>query len=465
MASYLRIALVGLLLSLNVHVLALSTEKKMNPLKLPVFEKTILENGMSLWLSEDKEQPVVFFQLMMPIGTLYDPLGKEGMLTLISQMLEQGTRSFSGEDITRKINQVGGRLTVLPSLYGLEIHCQVLKKDIDLAISLIQELSQFPTFPAKDLERKKKQSVFAIKKQKTDPDYLATRYLDELVFGPKQRSGREATIQSISKINQSNINDFYYNHASPVGTVLVCIGDINSKELKKKLTKRFSSWAAKTMNKQTEQPQSATKQQLWVVNKEGLSQTTIALSLPGLKQTDPEFVAYRMMNYILGASSFSSRLMNEVRVKKGLTYSIYSSMQLEPDYGLFTIKTFTRNEEVAVTIDAIKQTCDQLINEGMTKEELDAAKSYYRGNLPIRYETPLQKASHMLNAWQQGLSDQEIRQELLNLEKVTLKEVNTFIKRYFKDKEWQIVLVSDYSKIKDQLKKSGLSVAKQLEVE
>ena len=182
------------------------------------------------------------------------------------------------------------------------------------------------------------------------------------------------------------------------------------------------------------------------------------------QQNDINYPAYRIMNYSLGGASFSSRLMEDIRTKKALSYSIYSRMIQQPHYGIFAINTFTKNETLVETLDAIKRVNTYLAMHGITQEELDKAKSFFRGNLPMRYETPPEKSNFLLTAWEYGMSEKEASETLNRLLELRLDDVNQFIMNYFEHTVWQIVLVTDAAIVNEQLEKGGITIAKQVEI-
>lgn len=434
-------------------------------LKMPEFKKVLLDNGLELWLSKTTEKQGVFFKFYFPNGQLFDPLNKEGSVELMVDLLDENTQKYSGFEIAQKINHVGGSLVLSSDAYHSYAYCHVLKKDSDLAIDLLSQVLIYPEFTLKDMDRLKTQFLLSIQKSQKQPEYLIQQQFYAHMYDGSQRLARSESIKSIKQITLEDINQVFKSCINPKGAVLVVMGDIDISLIEKKLTQAFSNWKGKQSNNMVNTAIRYTSDNLVLIDKKDLNQSHLVLAMKGLRQNEVEYPAYRIMNYVLGGAGFSSRLMEKIRSEKGLTYSIYSNMVQNPDEAFFVISTFTKNDNLPQMLKEIQQLINEFVQKGITSQELANAQSYFKGNLPIRYETPIQKADFLYTARRYQLSEQKAKQILIDLLNLKLIDVNDFIKSYFKHNPFQTILLTDYQKIKDLLKSEAIALDKIIEIE
>ena len=426
----------------------------------PQLEKHILNNGLELWFLPDEQQPAIFIDLYLKQGTNHETPGKEGLYYLLTQMVLEGSRNYPNATFKSQLRALGAELSFSSDLYQSRLSLAVLKEDIDQGLIFMNEALFEATLAPERFDYLIERAQKDLEKQNQDPSFLMKRLEKRLLFGEKQRAGRYETKTSLKNLNHTDLLTAYQELVKPDGGIILCVGDFNSQELKSKLLKHFSDWQGQVQKLEPQGPMSVDNNGLYIYDKPGLTQATITLQSEGLKRSDPQYPAYRLFNYCLGAGSFSSRLMQEVRVKKGLTYGIYSSMHDTPDYGTLKIKTFTRNNEVLLTLSAIEEVLASFRIHGLSQKELDEAKSYFLGNLPIRYETPLDKGRRLASAPLFGVDRTFIENELTSLYEISLEEVNQFIQTYLKNIKWQKLLIIDEKKESASLKKAGFTLVK-----
>jgi len=191
------------------------------------------------------------------------------------------------------------------------------------------------------------------------------------------------------------------------------------------------------------------------VNKPDLTQGTIVIAQWGIESSNPDNPAYKIMNYILGGGSFSSRLMTVIRAEQGKTYGIRSRLEHHPDFGTFWIKTYTRNEEVVRTYKSILKEFKKFIDNGISEEELQKAKSFYLGAIPLQLETPQLIAQQVLDGFYNGFAIDEMRRAAIEINNVTLADVNRVAKKYLNSEAFILIIVGDGDKIRQYLGEIG----------
>jgi zinc protease len=422
----------------------------------PEFTDITLENGLRVLVSEHHEQLAVFFRMLVKIGSRDEKIGKEGLIELMAGLLNKGTIARTSEEISEIIDGIGGRLWVSPNTEYTVISSDVLSEDLETGLDLFADVILNPVFPKKESKRVKKEIIAGIKSSYSDPFTIASRHAAFLMFGPDNRLGREITEKGIKKLKIEDVRIFYEKYTLPNNSILLVIGDFSTSEILQKIKEKFLNWErGKPNNRKQITSKEISGIKFRFVHKPDLTQSIITINEWGIKSKSEDEPAYRIMNYILGGGSFSSRLMTVVRSEGGKTYGINSRYETHPDYGTFRIRTFTRNQEVAKTYNTVLNELDKFINEGITEKELDKAKSFYLGNIPLQLESPGSIANRVLNGLYNGFALEDLRRELIELNKVTLEDVNKAAKKYLDSRNFVLVIVGDGKEIRSYLSDIG----------
>jgi zinc protease len=222
------------------------------------------------------------------------------------------------------------------------------------------------------------------------------------------------------------------------------VGDVDPKETLKAIERAFKDWK-KSDRKHADAYaplERGTERRIAVVDKAEVTQTQIRFACVGVPRNHPDYYPIAVTNTILG-SGFTSRLVDEIRVNKGLTYSISSQFAMYRNAGLFRINTFTRNETIRETIDAVLGEVEKLRNDGPTQEELDKAKAYLTGLYPMGLQAPDNLAARLLDVEFYGLPEDYIETYSGRIKAVSMEDARRVLKSYFCTNELNILLVSN----------------------
>jgi len=191
-----------------------------------------------------------------------------------------------------------------------------------------------------------------------------------------------------------------------------------------------------------------------LVNKADAAQAEIRMGHGMIERKNPDYVAVMIANTILG-QGFSSRLMEDIRVRQGLTYNISSDLDMRLEGSGFKIRTFTKNESAGKTISEIYKTYENFHKNGVTQQELDVAKQYLIGKFPMLIETPEKFAFNLMILKLFNVPEDYLKNYQQNVGGVTLKKVNDVIQKYFDPNDLKIVIVANKAKVETQLKGLG----------
>jgi zinc protease len=425
-------------------------------IKLPPMESKTLSNGLEVLVIEHHELPVVAFRLVFMTGAAYDPKGQAGLANLTADLLRKGTKSRSATEISEAIDFVGGSLSTGADRDATFVTCKVLKKYFDTGLELLADVVLNPTFAEEEIDRLKSQTVSSLIQQKDDPNVVVRWEFDRQLFGEHPFANPlSGTVKSLESLNQDDIARFHERFYRPNNAILCVVGDVKSKDVFKKVSRRFSGWKKGGFPKASfPSPPPVSGYRILLVDKPDLTQSNIKFGHLGVDRSNPDYFPLVLMNYILGGS-FVSRLVNVVRVEKGLTYGIWSWFEMNKQPGAFAVTTFTRNDSALKAIEASVQELRRIREEGVTEEELKEAKSFYRGYFPLRFETPEQIATRILETKIYGLGKNYLRDYRKNMDKVTMEEVNRVARKYVGPDNLVFVVVSKAEEVRSDLEKLG----------
>ena len=249
-----------------------------------------------------------------------------GVSDFVAAMLRRGTKTRSADDIARAIDFVGGTLDAQATSEGTTTACSALSKDAKLCLDLLSDMLLHPSFPESEMGEVRDEMLAAIAARFDNPHELANTHFANLMFGEQHPDGWVLTAEDVRKITRARLETFWKTFYRPNRAMLAVAGDIDAAKLRAGIEKQFGGWARAAVPPRPEWtiPKIAGTRIL-LVDRPDSTQATIVLGHQGIKHADPRWYAATLMNYVLGGSDFSSRLMIEVRAKRGLTYGIGSS--------------------------------------------------------------------------------------------------------------------------------------------
>jgi zinc protease len=444
---------VFLLFSVFYHHSIVSAQE----VKLPPIERITLDNGLKLIVIEHHELPVVAFRMVFKSGSAFDPPGKAGLADLTAGLLRKGTKTRTATQIAEEIDFVGGSLGAGSSRDATYATCQVLKKHFDVGLNLLSDIILNPTFQEDEIERLRKQTLAGIKQQKDDPDAVADEKFREFLFGDHPYGQpSEGTETSVAALTRNDIVNFHKNYYVPQNAILAVVGDVTSGEVIDKVKAKFSGWKGASVTLPTfMEPPEIKGYQILLVDKPDLTQTYVRVGHMGVDRSNPDYFAMKVMNYILGGGGFSSRMMDEIRSKRGLTYGIYCSFDFNKLKGAYTIETFTQNDSTASAIKAIIEQIERIRSGGVTDKELEDTKSFYTGYFPLQLETPDQIATQIINVELYDLGEDYLNNYRNNVNAVSKKDVLRVAQKYLDPENLKLVVVSKADEIKSYLDPLG----------
>lgn len=348
-------------------------------------EKVVSPSGVVAWLVEDHKNPIIAADFSFAAGGASDPQGKEGLASMVSGLLDEGAGDLDAQAFQGRLEDLAVGLTFAADDDAFSGRVKTLTDNRDEAFKLLHLALTKPRFDADAVTRVRGQMEVALQQQEQDPQALVGRAFSAAIY-PNHPYGRLSTEATLKAITEGDLKGWAGGHLSRDRLVVSVVGDITPAQLSALLDQTFADLPAKTDLAAIPDAKAPDKGSLKIVKKQ-IPQSVVNLGEQGIKRDDPDWYNAYVMNYILGGGSFSSRLMTEVRVKRGLAYGAYTALEPSEHGGLVVGEVATRNDKVAESLKVIKDEFRKMGTTDVTAAELNDAKTYLNGAFPLQMDS------------------------------------------------------------------------------
>jgi zinc protease len=340
-----------------------------------------LPNDLVWLFSQQTGLPLVTLHLIVKAADLQDPKGKEGLANLTASLLLSGTKSRSATQIAQQLDFMGAHLKAGGGNDFATISLTVLKKDLGPGLELFKDVLLNPAFAQDEVKRKVAQYKAALESEKDEPMTVASRTFAKDLYGDFPYGHPVmGTPEGLSAITSKDLAEFHRTYFRPNNAILAVVGDLTQDEARQWVTKTLGNWTAAPIPPLKLPPIPPLKQRKVVIIDKDISQANIILGSLGIKRQNPDFYAVQVMNYILGGGGFSSHMMEDIREKRGLAYSVSSSFSPGLEPGPFTVSLETKNPSAAEAVQQVVAQIKLMMTEPVKPQELEDAKSYFIGS-------------------------------------------------------------------------------------
>lgn len=398
-------------------------------------------SGARVYFVESRVVPIVDVQLDFAAGSAYAPAGKEGLAGLTRGLLDMGAGDLDEEKIADRLADIGARLGGSTDLdrAGISLRSLSSKRELEAGLELLRLVLQQPTFPATALEREKMRTIAGIKESDTRPASIAAKRFSAALY-PEHPYGRSATVGSVERIDREDLLSFYRAHYGARRAVVSIIGDLSRAEaeaIAQRLTEGLPESPAKVSLPDTAMPARNT-----VRIDHPASQAHIHLGVPAVRRGDPDYIPLLVGNYILGGGGFVSRLMKEVREKRGYAYSVYSYFQPLKQPGPFQVGLQTKREQAGEALKVVEEVLDEFLARGPTEEELKAARRNLADGFPLRIDSNRKLLDYLSVIGFYGLPLSYLDDFPRKVEAVTVADIRAAFARHVKPGHFVTVIVA-----------------------
>lgn len=392
-------------------------------------EMILKDTKVPVIFEEEKYIPIVSLQLVFKnAGHLSNTI--DGLADMSAKLLNEGTAKEGSVGFATKLDAHAVDLHVSVGRESFVVELSALKSEFSYAVERLIELLKDPNYTKEALEQIKYQKIGWLKQKESDFDYIAASKLRATLFkGSSLAKPYDGTVESIKGLKLDDIKTFITTHLGYNNAIGVVGGDISEEEAQTYLTQILILFP-KVATKEVEKIKASDKKETVLID-EDTKQAYIFFGAPfHFAYNDKEQYKAKIAEYLLGGAGFGSRMMEEIRVKRGLTYGVYASLRRTKSVsymsGYLQTKLSTQDEAK----DLIQSVVDAFVKDGITQKELDDTKKFLLGSEPLRTETLSQRLGRAYNDYYYDRPLDFAKQQLDKIESVTLEEMNTFIKAH-----------------------------------
>jgi len=409
--------------------------------------REVLENGVTVTAKHAGATPAMTLHANLHAGTAFDPVDAEGLAHFVSRTIDRGTERHSADDLAEQLDSRGVTLSASAGRHLLSLACTCLVEDFDEVLALLADVVMRPTFPAFEVDIRRREIVTLIRQDEDSPAAVAVEALLAMLYGESHPYGRRArgTVESVERIDSRRLQSFHASHVVPRSLSLAFVGDVDSRRAIGVASSCFGSWKGGPAQQLAAPPLHAgSVRRGQVIPMMSKSQTDIAYGFVTISRSDPAYYAYWLMNNILGQYSLGGRLGDRIREREGMAYYVHSSLDASVMPGPLIIRAGVSPANVERAVAAIDAELARFIADGPTERELAESKQYLIGSMPRTLETNMGIAAHLQTAEFFGLGlDYDVRVPDL-LRAVTLDEVHDAARRAIDPAQATVVVAGPY---------------------
>ncbi|MCK4306137.1 MAG: insulinase family protein [Candidatus Eisenbacteria sp.] len=346
-------------------------------IRTPEIDRQLLDNGMVVYLLEDHDFPMVDFQMMVRAASIYEPEPLRGLARITGEVLRTGgTAQIPGDELDEKLESMGAYIESHIGETNGSVSGSFLSEDGVEGLRLLGDLLRQPVFPDEKIELAKVNLRTEIASRNDEPIPIAIREFRKLMAGEHSPYGWYPEYETVAAISRSHIVQFHQAFFHPDGMILTVSGDFDSAKMLSEIRRIFGDWPASGSPLPPDPPVSEKSPTgVYHAQKEDVTQSTVLFGLKGTLASDPDYAALQLLNDILGGGGFSSRLVNEIRSKRGLAYAVGSAPGTGWHHpGVWVCYLLAQADSTMVGAELMRKEVDRIVQEPVTETELQRAK-------------------------------------------------------------------------------------------
>jgi zinc protease len=358
-------------------------------------QRVVSPGGIEAWLIEEPSIPLIAMEMSFRGGAAQDPAGQPGLANFLSGMFDEGAGPYDAIAFQEALDEHAIQFRFSESKDAISGSVKTLVRHKDKAFGLLRDALTSPHFEPTAVERVRAQILGNIRRGANDPNSRASKaWMARAFAGHAYATPDEGLADGIAAVSPTDLSAMHRRVIARSNLRLSVVGAIRAEELASALDAVFGGLPAQAELTEIPHVTPAGLGDLQVIDLD-IPQSTLRFGMPGLLRKDEDFIAATVMNHILGGGSFTSRIFQEVREKRGLAYSVSTTLYPFARTGLFFGGTATKNERAKEALDVIRDEIARMAADGPTEEELDKAKRYLIGSYALRFDTSTKIASHL----------------------------------------------------------------------
>ncbi|MBM4176362.1 MAG: insulinase family protein [Ignavibacteria bacterium] len=425
-------------------------------LDIPDFSVNTLENGLKIVLVENNKLPLIQVRLLLKGGVRLDPDDSDGLTSITSELLKKGTELRKAERIAEEIEFLGSSINVSTSYDYVSLSSEFLKINFNDGLKVFSDIVMNPIFPSSEVSKEIKKRLAEIDAALDDPNtIISTAFSLEIFEGHMYGKVLKGRKKSLLNIDQNAVKWHYKKYFAPNNSLLVVFGDFNKTEMFEMLKNAFAQWKkGEELKFESKEQEFFSGKQLVIIDKPDVTQTQIRFGNKGMKVNDRDYYAVQVANTVFG-SGFTSRLVEEIRVKRSLSYGASSSFASYQDGGTYLISTFTKNSTVKEVFDVLFNELKKYRDKGPSEKEILKAKNYLIGDFARDLQSPEMLTRYIADMVFYNRGENYLAEWVNNIRKASRIDIEKAIQKYFLMDDLLMMIVTNSSEVKPQVKTFG----------
>jgi len=429
----------------------------LNDFQKPEVETFTTSNGVTFFLVEDNELPLVDVNVNVRTGGVLVPNDKAGLASVTGTVIRSGgTKNISSDSLNTLLENNAASMETGISFTSGGASMNVLKEDFDRMLPIFIDLLTNPALPKEKIELAKKQQKSAISRRNDNAQQIASRVFDQLIYGENSVYGRNTEYESINNITREDIVNFHKNHFVGQNMMVGVVGDFDASAMKQKLQESFGEIpAGEKTNLDFPDVDYEYESTINYVEKSDVEQSIVLMGHIGGMRDNPDYAKLQVMNKVL-SGGFSGRILQVIRTELGLAYSPDGQFGMNSFYpGQFYVQVRTKPSTTSEVIDAVRKELKRLQNEPITEEELQNTKDQILNSAVFQYDSYEKVLSQQMSYAYRGLPRDAFNQYIEGVKNTTVKDVQNMAQQYLHPDSLQILVVGNKEEIGEQLQKYG----------
>jgi zinc protease len=395
--------------------------------------------GVEAWLAEEHALPMIAVEISLPAGSAYDPAGKQGLANMTASLLDEGAGDMRADAFKEALEARAIKLSARADRDYLIVTVSTLTANADEAMRLTAVALAHPRFDTAAIERVRAALVANLKQDDQNPARTAVRAWYGAFFGAQPYGHPpQGTASGLVAITPADLQDFVANHFVRGGIKLAVAGDINEAQVKRYLQELFLPLPARTVAAPA-RPAETGRPGTQIIQRNEAAPVAV-FGMVGPMRSDPDYIPAYVANQILGGGTFSARLMDEVRDRRGLTYGIGTHLDDYRSAAIIMGEVQSDKTKILTALDVTRSEMARFAREGATQKELTDAKTFITGSFPLTLDSNA-KIARTLNQYQRsGLPADYVTRRNALIDAVTLAKVNEMAKKYFDPSRLMVVI-------------------------
>jgi zinc protease len=395
--------------------------------------------GVEAWLAEEHALPMIAVEISLPAGSAYDPAGKQGLADMTASLLDEGAGDMRADAFKEALEARAIKLSARADRDYLIVTISTLTANADEAMRLTALALAHPRFDTAAIERVRAALIASLKQDEQNPARTAVRAWYGAFFGAQPYGHPpQGTASGLVAITPADLQDFVASHFVRGGIKLAVAGDINEAQVKRYLQELFLPLPARTVAAPA-RPAETGKPGTQIIQRNEAAPVAV-FGMVGPMRSDPDYIPAYVANQILGGGTFSARLMDEVRDRRGLTYGIGTHLDDYRSAAIIMGEVQSDKTKILTALDVTRSEMARFAREGATQKELTDAKTFITGSFPLTLDSNA-KIARTLNQYQRsGLPADYVMRRNALIDAVTLAKVNEMAKKYFDPSRLMVVI-------------------------